>query len=150
MKICWQFVRCLPAFSIFAMLPRYFTYHHIVAAFLLFAFLAQHFSANLIVVDYVVRTEAYARYCVNKAKPQLHCKGKCQMMRKMAEQEKKSPALPEAPSVKLNIWCHVLHDEYTCLPPMESKVSLSWLQQRKDFIPSPSGSAIFHPPRLVA
>lgn len=33
--------------------------------------------------------EAFAKYCVNKAKPKLKCHGKCQVMKKMQEEEKK-------------------------------------------------------------
>ena len=33
--------------------------------------------------------EAFAKNCVNKAKPKLKCHGKCQVMKKMQEEEKK-------------------------------------------------------------
>jgi len=37
--------------------------------------------------DYMVNLEAYKKACVNKAKPMLHCNGKCQMLKKMKKQE---------------------------------------------------------------
>jgi hypothetical protein len=139
------------SFSIFAPLQKRFPYHHFFAAFLLFAFLAQHFSANLIVVDYVLRTEAYAKQCINKAKPAMMCKGKCQMMRKMAEQEKQSPVLPESfSSFKLNIWCQVLHEEYVPVLAMIPDTKPTWAQHRQNLRPTQTCSGIFHPPRLVA
>jgi hypothetical protein len=118
---------------------------------LLFAFLAQHFSANLIVVDYVLRTEAYAKQCINKAKPAMKCKGKCQMMLKMTEQEKQSPVLPESfSSFRLNIWCQVLHEESVAIHVMIPDIQSAWAQYRQILLPTQTYSGIFHPPRLVA
>lgn len=37
--------------------------------------------------DYMVNLEAYKKACVNKAKPMMHCNGKCQMLKKMKKQE---------------------------------------------------------------
>lgn len=61
-----------------------------LAAFIiLIAFMAQTFNRAAVVADYYTNTFAYAKNCVNKAKPQLHCNGKCQMMKKLKEEEKK-------------------------------------------------------------
>lgn len=56
---------------------------------LLIAFAAQSFSGTFIQLGYAINPAAFAKYCVNKAKPKLHCNGKCQMMKKMQEEEKK-------------------------------------------------------------
>lgn len=64
-------------------------YHHLVTGFLFAAFILQCFSKNLIVADYYLNTGAYAKNCVNKSKPQLRCKGKCQMMKKLREEQKR-------------------------------------------------------------
>jgi hypothetical protein len=50
----------------------------------------QVFSKPLLVADYYLQTQTYLANCVNKAKPQLKCKGKCQLMMKMAEDQKKN------------------------------------------------------------
>lgn len=68
---------------IFATMFKPFT-----ASILLLAFVAQTFAAPFIVLDYFVNTTAYAKNCVNKAKPKIHCNGQCQMMKKIREQEK--------------------------------------------------------------
>lgn len=58
------------------------------AAWLLMAFVVQTFSGAFVLVDYFTNTKAYAKNCVNKARPAMHCNGKCQMMKKWrAEQE---------------------------------------------------------------
>jgi hypothetical protein len=35
----------------------------------------------------MVNLEAYKKACVNKAKPMMHCNGKCQMLKKLKKQE---------------------------------------------------------------
>jgi hypothetical protein len=71
-------------FSIFA-----FMFRKISATLLLLAFVAQTFSAPFIRLDYYFNQADYAKNCVNKARPKMHCKGKCQMMKKIAAEEKK-------------------------------------------------------------
>ena len=55
----------------------------------LLAFASQTFDKVLIMVDYYTNTAAYAKNCVNKARPQMHCNGQCQMMKKLKEEERK-------------------------------------------------------------
>lgn len=62
---------------------------------LLTAFIAQVFTGQLIRLDYIVNTNSYAKNCENKARPKLHCNGKCQMMKKLKEAEKKEQETPE-------------------------------------------------------
>ena len=45
--------------------------------------------------DYFINTAAYAKNCENKAKPKLHCNGKCQMMKKLKQEENKDKQHPE-------------------------------------------------------
>lgn len=60
-----------------------------LAIFILTAFLAQTFSKTFVVMDYYANTAAFAQNCENKARPAMHCNGKCQMMKKLKQQEKK-------------------------------------------------------------
>ena len=70
-------------------------FRQITAIFLLIAFAAQIFSKAVIVLDYYTNTVSYAKNCENKIKPTLHCNGKCQMMKKLQEEEKKDQQNPE-------------------------------------------------------
>jgi hypothetical protein len=63
-------------------------FRRITALVLLTAFVAQTFSAPFVLLDYYANTAAYAKNCINKARPKLHCNGKCQVMKKMKEEEK--------------------------------------------------------------
>lgn len=67
---------------------------------LLIAFAAQSFSGVFIQLGYVLNPDAFAKYCVNKAKPKLHCNGKCQMAKKIKEEEKKEQENLELKTIK--------------------------------------------------
>jgi hypothetical protein len=58
--------------------------------FLILVFFAQTFSGYLIAADYYVNPQKFIQNCINKSKPEMKCKGKCQMMKKIKEVEKKN------------------------------------------------------------
>jgi hypothetical protein len=47
------------------------------------------FCYDIVIVDYYNNTASYAINCINKARPKLQCNGKCQLMKKLKEIEKK-------------------------------------------------------------
>ena len=49
----------------------------------------QSFNKFIVISSYYLNTNLYAKNCINKAKPKLHCNGKCQMMKKISEEEEK-------------------------------------------------------------
>ena len=67
----------------------------IFALFLLVAFVVQTFSSGFIVLNYYTNIAAFAKNCVNKARPKMHCNGKCQVMKKLQEEEKRDQQMPE-------------------------------------------------------
>ena len=62
--------------------------------------MAQSFSRSFVLADYLVNVETYKKACINKAKPMLHCNGKCQMLKKIKKQEGESQA--NAPVANFN------------------------------------------------
>ena len=64
--------------------------------------MVQTFSRSIAMADYLVNLEAYKKACVNKAKPKMHCNGKCQMMKKLKKQEGNSQANLPAPIFNQN------------------------------------------------
>ena len=60
-----------------------------VASILIFAFLVTTFTRPFIMLGYYADTSVYAKDCINKAKPKMHCNGHCQVMKKIQEEEKK-------------------------------------------------------------
>src|SRR6187399_65389 len=69
--------------------------NQLTAFVFLLSFALQTFSKALIVVGYFANNSAYAQNCENKAKPKMHCSGKCQMLKKLHSEEKKDDQYPQ-------------------------------------------------------
>jgi hypothetical protein len=69
--------------------------NRLLACFLAALMLLQTLGPEVLVVSYQLnKARITARYCVNKARPQLHCNGKChlaQQLRKADGADKKAP-----------------------------------------------------------
>lgn len=60
------------------------------AYFFISLVLLQSFSREVLLVDFTLnQTVITARYCVNKARPMLHCDGKCYFAKKARQQEER-------------------------------------------------------------
>jgi hypothetical protein len=57
------------------------------AFLLLVAFFAQAFNRYLLVFDYYVNPTVYIANCVNKDRPWMHCNGRCQLCKKLHQQD---------------------------------------------------------------
>ncbi len=73
--------------------------HKLLSVILIMAFLGQTFNQGFYHLGYLINKADYEKNCVNKARPMLHCNGKCQLMKKIAEEEKKQRR--DAPELKL-------------------------------------------------
>jgi hypothetical protein len=60
-----------------------------VTIFLLSAFAIQTFDKVFIIADYYLNTASFRQLCENRARPKMNCNGKCLLMKKISEQEKK-------------------------------------------------------------
>lgn len=109
---------------------------------LLLVFAVQTFSKAFIVFDYFTNTKAYAKNCENKARPKMHCNGKCQMMKKLKQEEKKEEQNPERKAEKKN---EITFSSKIFFPTLKFNVSA-----QKIYSPSmPSGKAIKMPRSLL-
>ena len=111
------------------------------------ALFAQSFSRSLVLADYMVNLEAYKEKCINKAKPKLNCNGKCQMYKKINQQDQSSEA--EAP--KLNQSEFVLSSK-TYFPELQIALNASSVANHtiyKDVFTSNFIGSIFHPPGVL-
>src|SRR5438045_7684910 len=61
----------------------------LTAFILLLAFIFQTFTKAFIIVEYYTNTPSFALNCENKAAPTMHCNGKCQMRKKLKQEDKK-------------------------------------------------------------
>jgi len=70
-------------------------FKYLVVIFLSVSLLVQTFSKFIIMADYQLNRAYIAKnLCENRNKPWLHCNGKCQMMKKMRQEEKKDEDNP--------------------------------------------------------
>ena len=119
-----------------------------ISAILLFcAFAIQSFNGFFIVVNYYSNTASFAKNCENKYKPQLHCEGKCVMMKKMIAAEKKEQQTPQR---KLEI----KNDVYTAdsfntqLALRDASATINSFIRHSNHLLSGYNHTVFHPPAL--
>lgn len=122
-------------------------YRHLAAILFLTAFLLQVFQQNLLMLDYAVNAAAFAKNCENKARPVMHCNGKCQLMKKMQEEEKKADQNPGHRAE----WKNEIASAQTCfaaVPPELPAGSVVHVTQYTTAYPPGAAFDIFHPPSL--
>ncbi|WP_121354045.1 hypothetical protein [Flavisolibacter nicotianae] len=122
-------------------------FRYITAIVLLTAFAAQTFQQAFVVLNYYTNAAPFARNCENKERPALHCNGKCQLMKKMQEEEKKDRQVPERKLETKN--------EVVSSLSFFATLHLAHPQSMRIFrLPQPSPvypgcfSEIFHPPTV--
>ena len=118
-----------------------------VFSILLFlSFALQTFKGSVVVLEYYTNTNAFSKNCINKAKPALHCNGKCQMLKKIQAQESKDQQVPERrienklELISSNAFLIGLHEHFFQLveSPIAEYRALLIKGANKDF---------FHPPQ---
>lgn len=118
----------------------------ITAILLASVFILQSAVKLLIMADYEINKDYISKnLCENKAKPMMHCNGKCHLHKQLAQQEKKENSLPY----------QNLKDKFQ-LQYFSKTVQImfneSTLKQKPNFaysffIPLLSETSIFHPPQ---
>jgi hypothetical protein len=105
----------------------------------------QTFNQGFCYISYWVNKSAFEKNCINKARAWLHCDGKCQLMKKIVENEKKDPSSPE---LKLTAKTEVLSSRsfFPILPPSINSIGLSPYILFDIGIPIDRPSSFFHPP----
>ena len=117
----------------------------LIAAILLLAFIGQTFSQCLYYIDYLVDKAEYVKLCKNKSRPQMHCNGKCELMKKIEEQEKREQQ--NAPEMKLAGKIELLASKNsyeTIGSPCFAAVHYHIISKEGSPIDQPS--SIYHPP----
>jgi len=118
----------------------------IIASIILLAFVAQTFSAQVIQLNYYMNTATFAKNCENKARPKMHCNGKCQVMKKMQEEEKKDQQVPERKSANKN---EVLSSKsFFCSIVFNSIIVENDFPRRSIPAPVDRSASVFHPPQV--
>ncbi|HTM92292.1 MAG TPA: hypothetical protein VL095_07740 [Flavisolibacter sp.] len=112
--------------------------------------LTQTFSKWLVVLEYNLNKDYIAQtLCVNKAKPKLNCHGKCQMMKRLVEEEKQNSSSTTNHPSKIQIQ-EVLYSNETVqltIPLLISSAS-SYNEESPIFLHKVPAPSIFHPPAV--
>ena len=114
--------------------------------FLMILILLQSFSKLVIIAEYQINREYIAsKLCINRNIPKMHCNGKCQMMKKLSEEEKNNAPVPAA---KTQEPCIVQNIDVPCLAAFipDAVENTSHYQKSCSFMPP---SSVFHPPAMV-
>ena len=126
------------------------TVKKIIASILLLAFLGQTFNQGWYCIGYLVQQKEYMKQCVNRYRPEMHCDGKCLLMKKIEAQEKKENG--QAPEMKYAGKIEVLSSKSFFV----QSFSLQIIKDTYYRIPADTGtpvdqpSSVFHPPTMAA
>ena len=121
-----------------------------VIIILILAILTQSMSRGIILLSYFTNKQAYEKYCINKARPQLHCDGKCQMAKKIKAEEERDQKDPLKRSLSSEVTM-INENHFVSIPP-----EFTAGQIRKDLFPRSMGQLLnrsrsfFHPPNSRA
>lgn len=121
----------------------------IASIILLFSFLGQTFSQGVYYLDYLIDKAEYLAKCENKNRPKLQCNGKCLLMKRIQEQEKKEQE--QAPQMKLANKAEVISSK-SFFPDYKGVVTISNKPVYYVFnsgTPIDRPSFFFHPPDVV-
>jgi hypothetical protein len=121
----------------------------VLVPLLMLLILSQSFSKLFVVLEYNLNKDFIAKnLCINKAKPKLHCNGKCQMMKKLAEEEKQNS--PNNSTTKIKIQEVLFSNEMnTTTLPVIACITLSYNEDRPLVKLNSPVSPIFHPPAFA-
>lgn len=101
-------------------------------------------------LDYHWRRAVYLKACENKARPQLHCDGKCYLLKQIKKSESPGDAYPPLPEAFRQIKEITLFTEslpmWEVSALQEEKRLVEWLYHFS--LPKWQGWGIFHPPEI--
>ncbi len=121
----------------------------VATAILFLAFFGQTFNQGFYCLAYLVNKAAYAKNCENKYRPELHCNGKCQLMKKIEEQEKRERQ--QAPELKLASKAEALssRSSFPVNPLVFTAIPARQFAVADEGTPTDRSSSFFHPPDVL-
>lgn len=108
-----------------------------------------HSFNNLVVIGgyYLNKNYIAANFCENKAKPELHCEGKCHLAKELQASEKSDPDESKIPFEEKT---PEMYFQAVLLPGFSHSLIVSGLNKAVENLRSlPTVDDIFHPPRIA-
>jgi hypothetical protein len=110
--------------------------------------LLQTFSREVLVVDFTLhRTIITARFCVNKARPQLHCSGKCYFAKQLKKQEERESNSAGPLKERLEMLPVAFRSLLPVRPAYRVSMPVGYVPYRSVWVPLNPTRGVFHPPQ---
>jgi hypothetical protein len=110
--------------------------------------LLQTFSREVLVVDFTLhRATITARFCVNKARPQLHCDGKCYFAKQLKKQEERESKSASPLKERLEMLPVAFRSLVPTAPARWASAPAGYGAPRSAWVPATATRGIFHPPQ---
>jgi hypothetical protein len=110
--------------------------------------LLQTFSREVLVVDFTLnRATITARFCVNKARPQLHCDGQCYFAKKLKQQEERENKAPNPLKEQLEMLPVAFQSLVPAAPRRWVSAPVSYGAFWAAGVPVRAAQGVFQPPR---
>lgn len=115
------------------------------------ALLVQIYSGYVLKADYAINRAIYLQNCINKEKPALQCKGKCQLTKKMQEADKEQQRAAEKAGHQLNLPGETMCNQHAFLQVVFLDIHGKGFNfyEQPALIKAGYMGDIFHPPQLV-
>lgn len=120
----------------------------VVSLFLVMSILGQATVRSLWTLHYQWNRAMYLQFCENRAKPELHCDGKCYLEKRIVGQDDQGPKEPRLPETFRHLQDILLFCEVSTLPVFVAQDFLAeipfppYLNHPADAHPG----AVFRPP----
>ena len=115
--------------------------------FLVALVLLQTFSREVLVVNFTLnRATITARFCVNKARPQLHCDGRCYFAKKLKQEQERENKAPNTLKEKLDMLPLALRGLVPAAPVRYGRGPSGYAACPPAWSPTSPGRDVFQPP----
>ena len=125
-----------------------FTVKAFFSYLLILLVLLQTFSREVLVVDFTLhRAVITARFCVNKARPQLHCDGKCYFAKQLKKQEEQESKSANPLKEQLEMLPVAFRSLVPTAPQRWASAPVGYAPYQSAWVPASAVQGIFHPPQ---
>ena len=110
--------------------------------------LLQTFSREVLVVDFTLhRATITARFCVNKARPMLHCDGKCYFAKQLKKQEERESKSAGPLKERLEMLPVAFRGLVPTAPARWASGPVGYSPYQSAWMPATASQGVFHPPQ---
>jgi hypothetical protein len=125
-----------------------FTVKAFFSYLLILLVLLQTFSREVLVVDFTLhRATITARFCMNKARPQLHCDGKCYFAKQLKKQEDRESKSASPLKERLEMLPVAFRSLVPVAPAAWASPPVGYGPYQAAWVPTNASQGVFHPPQ---